>query len=177
MAGIVGGLQLQPAIECVHCPAGKEMSNVQCAHDDIDPLGISRTNRSLHSIQWRGDRSDGRSSRSPRRRFHLRFFAYRKCSRQLRCGVDHLAIRQAIRRRFRRDGENVDADFLIFQKVFGVFQLHCILVHKRKRGISCDKAMRVDHAVHIAGIVGGRLRHMAILAIQRLRRIVKGSRT
>src|SRR5579863_1707666 len=41
LAVIVAGFELKPAVECVHCAAGKEMADRECANHHVDAGGFA----------------------------------------------------------------------------------------------------------------------------------------
>src|SRR6185437_6930742 len=50
---IIGGLEREPAIECIHGTAREEVAELHRAQYDVNTYRVAGANRRIHAVEWR----------------------------------------------------------------------------------------------------------------------------
>ena len=146
------------------------MPNFFGAHNHINANRVSAPQDRLHPVQRRRHR--GCLGQSGRRDFRFCFLSHGECCRKIGLNIGP-------RRRlgaFRRQGEYVDTQLLVLQKIFRDLQLLSVSIRRGNRRIRPGESMRVNEAINVPHVLRSRERHMAIGALRRFRGIVKRPR-
>ena len=133
------------------------MSDLARADDNIDAIGLSgRTSASTRSsgaVSGATSAMNGVTSASP---------SSPTANVVARPPADDDLLSLLFVFASRRHAENIDGQDSVLQKLRHGFQLLLVLVHERQRGVGAGKAVRMNLAVDIAGIVGIHDRHVTI---------------
>ncbi len=73
--------------------------------------------------------------------------------------------------------EQIHGDLARLEKVDDGLELLVVAIGGGKRGVRAGKPVRADHAAVVSGVVRSDLRHVAVLAAHRLRRVVERARS
>src|SRR2546425_3931882 len=136
----MGGLELSQNVKGVNCPAGEEVADLARSHDDIDAHTVAPPNRGIDTSQRRGN--GPRFSRRALRQGKVRLFSNCERGGKFRPGC----FRSRFCLRFfssGRNGENVDADLIILQKLLAQVELRSVLIREWDGSICTGELMRM----------------------------------
>ncbi|MBP1607688.1 MAG: hypothetical protein H6Q08_3062 [Acidobacteria bacterium] len=174
LALVVHGLQLDPHVECVDGPPGKEVPDVARSHHHVDTNRLASSHDGIDAIERRDDLARGleHAARGPEAR---RLLAHGERARQLgfpsRTRAGLLCSSRAPDQR-----EDVHRYLPAPQKVLRALQLLIVTVHVGQRRVGGDEAVRPDPSVPGCRIGGRDERHVTVQALHGCGWIVERSR-
>ena len=174
LAFFIGGLQLEPDIEGVHCAAGEEVADLARAHNHIHTGVIAAANGGVCTIDGSSNGADFAGGAF--RKGSIRFFANGEGGREYR--LSKFAVRRDVSFfACRRNRENIHGELLVLQEFLGELVLCLVLVGCGNSRVRAGEAMRMHESFHISVIERRDRRHVTIGAVHGRLWIVEGARS